>query len=62
MNAAEHLLEEGKALRGDAVEGGRGRISGGWMIDTDLHGSPRVLNQKTPYAQFLDQLHERIFK
>jgi hypothetical protein len=51
MYVAERLLEEGQALRGNTVGGGRGRFSGGWRIDTDLHGSPRVLNQKTPYAQ-----------
>jgi len=42
-------------LRGNAVGGGRGRFSGEWMIDTDLHGSPRVFNQKTPYAQSENQ-------
>jgi len=51
MKVAEHLLKEDKTLGGDAAGGGRGRFSGGWVIDTDLHGSPRALRQKTPYAQ-----------
>jgi hypothetical protein len=51
MKAAEHLLEEDQTLGGDAVGEGCDRFSRGWVIDTDLHGSPRVLKQKTPYAQ-----------
>jgi len=51
MKAAEHFLEEDQTLGGDAVDGGSSRFPGGWVIDTDLHGSPRVLNQKTPQVQ-----------
>src|SRR5512141_1612759 len=40
MEVAEDLLEEGKALLGDAVERGRDGLPGGWRHDSHIHGTP----------------------
>jgi hypothetical protein len=51
MEVAENLLEEGKALLSDAVEGERDDFPGGWQNDSHVHGTPIAMRRRTSQAR-----------